>query len=292
MTLAWNNPEYPPRQNPALTHGHERTPFKNHAPLIICWLAWLALCAGSVQAFAAEGRVALVIGNAAYSQKPLKNPVNDAEDLAATLKDLGFEVLLRKNRSEEQMKQDLVYFQDRLERSKGVGVICLRGRSEDPRGQAQGGRQARVPARSRAPDCRGVLRLGEGQSGGSGASAQQPADQGARLRAQATRGAGSVSGRPGGADRHQPPRTGATADSDGKNWMFSWIELGARHVGVVQSLIATCRLHHIDPYDYLVDVLQLVGQHPAADVVQLTPRLWTQHFGANPLRSDISRHVA
>ena len=77
-----------------------------------------------------------------------------------------------------------------------------------------------------------------------------------------------------------------------KNWMFSWTELGAQHVGIVQSLIATCRLHHVDPYDYLVDVLQRVGQHPAADVAQLTPRLWKQHFEKAPLRSDISRRVA
>ena len=77
-----------------------------------------------------------------------------------------------------------------------------------------------------------------------------------------------------------------------KNWMFSWTELGAQHVGVVQSLIATCRLHQVDPFDYLADVLQRVGQHPAADVAQLTPRQWAQHFGKAPLRSDISRHVA
>lgn len=76
-----------------------------------------------------------------------------------------------------------------------------------------------------------------------------------------------------------------------KNWMFSWTELGAQHVGVVQSLIATCRLHELDPYDYLVDVLQRVSQHPAADVAQLTPRLWKQHFGTAPLRSDISRRA-
>ena len=73
-----------------------------------------------------------------------------------------------------------------------------------------------------------------------------------------------------------------------KNWMFCWTELGARHVGIVQSLITTCRLHEVDPYDYLVDVLQRVDRHPAADVAQLTPRLWKQHFGENPLRSDIS----
>ena len=69
--------------------------------------------------------------------------------------------------------------------------------------------------------------------------------------------------------------------------MFAWTELGAKHIGIVQSLIVTCRLPDINPYDDLVDVLQRVGQHPAADVAQLTPRLWKQHFAANPLRSDL-----
>ena len=72
-----------------------------------------------------------------------------------------------------------------------------------------------------------------------------------------------------------------------KNWMFSWTELGARHIGIVQSLIVTCRLHDIDPYDYLVDVLQRVGQHPASLAEQLTPRLWKTLFAKNPLRSDL-----
>ena len=72
-----------------------------------------------------------------------------------------------------------------------------------------------------------------------------------------------------------------------KNWLFSWTELGAKHVGIVQSLLVTCRLHDIDPYDYFVDVLQRVGQHPASQVDQLTPRLWKPLFAANPLRSDL-----
>jgi len=72
-----------------------------------------------------------------------------------------------------------------------------------------------------------------------------------------------------------------------RNWLFCWTELGARHVGIMQSLIVTCRLHGIDPYDYLVDVLQRVGQHPASQVEELTPRLWKQHFAANPLRSPL-----
>ena len=72
-----------------------------------------------------------------------------------------------------------------------------------------------------------------------------------------------------------------------KNWLFSWTEPGAKHVGIVQSLLATCRLHDINPYDYFVDVLQRVGQHPASLVRQLTPRIWKETFDENPLRLDL-----
>ncbi|MFC3107810.1 IS66 family transposase [Undibacterium arcticum] len=72
-----------------------------------------------------------------------------------------------------------------------------------------------------------------------------------------------------------------------KNWMFSWTELGVKRIGIVQSLLVTCRLHDLDPYDYLVDVLQRVGQHPASLVEQLTPRVWKTLFATNPLRSDL-----
>jgi transposase len=72
-----------------------------------------------------------------------------------------------------------------------------------------------------------------------------------------------------------------------KNWLFCWTEVGAKHAGIVQSLIATCRLQGIDPYTYLIDVLQRVGQHPASRVAELTPRLWKSTFADNPLRSDL-----
>lgn len=72
-----------------------------------------------------------------------------------------------------------------------------------------------------------------------------------------------------------------------KNWLFSWTEIGAKYVGIVQSLIRTCRLQRVDPYIYLVDVLQRIENHPAREVHLLTPRLWKQHFAENPLRSHI-----
>lgn len=75
-----------------------------------------------------------------------------------------------------------------------------------------------------------------------------------------------------------------------KNWLFCWTEIGAEHVGLIQSLLVTCRLHGVNPHTYLVDVLQRVGQHPAKRVMELTPRLWKETFASNPLRSDVDLH--
>jgi hypothetical protein len=68
-----------------------------------------------------------------------------------------------------------------------------------------------------------------------------------------------------------------------------WTELGAKHVGMIQSLIVTCRLHNIDSYTYLVDVLRRVAEHPARRVTELTPRRWKQYFAATPLRSHLEQ---
>jgi len=76
-----------------------------------------------------------------------------------------------------------------------------------------------------------------------------------------------------------------------KNWLFCWTEVGAEAVATLQSLIVTCQLHDVDPYTYLVDVLQRIDRHPAAEVHLLIPRLWKQHFADDPLRSDLSRSV-
>jgi len=73
-----------------------------------------------------------------------------------------------------------------------------------------------------------------------------------------------------------------------KNWLFNWTEVGAEYVGIIQSLLTTCRLHNINPYTYLTDVLQRVAQHPASKVEELTPRLWKEKFADSPLQSDLS----
>jgi len=73
-----------------------------------------------------------------------------------------------------------------------------------------------------------------------------------------------------------------------KNWIFCSTEVGARHVATIQTVLATCRAHGVDPYTYLVDVLQRINLTPASEVADLIPRRWAQRFAANPLRSDLA----
>lgn len=61
-----------------------------------------------------ERRVALVIGNSAYRNGPLKNPVNDATDIAVKLRQLGFDVIERKDLKTSQIGRTLREFRARL----------------------------------------------------------------------------------------------------------------------------------------------------------------------------------
>jgi transposase len=72
-----------------------------------------------------------------------------------------------------------------------------------------------------------------------------------------------------------------------KNWLFAWTEIGAERIGVIQSLLVTCRLQGVDPYTYLVDVLQRISEHPASQVTDLTPRVWKTKFSHDPMKSDL-----
>ena len=73
-----------------------------------------------------------------------------------------------------------------------------------------------------------------------------------------------------------------------KNYLFCWSELGAEQLGILQSLLVTCRLQEINPYHYLVDVLQRVSMHPASEVADLTPRIWKEKFSNDFLTSDLA----
>jgi formylglycine-generating enzyme required for sulfatase activity len=79
----------------------------------------LALClvcfVSSLVAQASAPRYALVIGNSDYTGMPrLRNPVNDARDVAAVLDKLGFAVTPLYNGSRKQMNQAIVAFRESL----------------------------------------------------------------------------------------------------------------------------------------------------------------------------------
>lgn len=63
-----------------------------------------------------------------------------------------------------------------------------------------------------------------------------------------------------------------------KNWLFAMSEVGAEHIATIQTLLASCRAHDVNPYHYLVDVLQRVDVHPAKDIAELTPAQWKKTF--------------
>jgi hypothetical protein len=62
---------------------------------------------------------------------------------------------------------------------------------------------------------------------------------------------------------------------------------GPQHAGLVQRLIETYRLHGINPYTYIVDMLQCVWNHPASRLAEFALWLWKQLFADSPLRSGI-----
>jgi hypothetical protein len=70
-------------------------------------------------------RIALVIGNAAYSQ-PLLNPVNDARAMAERLRRLGFEVLLRTDINAAQLQKASAEFSTQA-RGADIALVFYAG---------------------------------------------------------------------------------------------------------------------------------------------------------------------
>ncbi|MEP7085521.1 MAG: caspase family protein [Betaproteobacteria bacterium] len=85
------------------------------ATIALCWLPALA---GAYDIVSGENRIALVIGNASYRTAPLRNPVNDAQAVAAALKVLGFQVIMRENATQREMLDALREFAQRASKNQ------------------------------------------------------------------------------------------------------------------------------------------------------------------------------
>lgn len=105
----------------------------SHCVALSFWLCLTVLAqtpergmGGRVTNSPAPRRVALVIGNSSYKDSPLTNPVNDANDMAATLTGLGFDVLKHLNADQRQMKEAIRQFGERMQRG-GIGLFFFAG---------------------------------------------------------------------------------------------------------------------------------------------------------------------
>lgn len=87
-------------------------------------------------AFAAEKRVALVIGNGAYQHaSPLPNPPNDARAIAAALKEVGFEVVTGTDLDIDGMRASISKFEKALRGGAKVGLVYYAGHGMQVNGE-------------------------------------------------------------------------------------------------------------------------------------------------------------
>lgn len=59
-----------------------------------------------------------------------------------------------------------------------------------------------------------------------------------------------------------------------KNWLFSGSLAGAQRSAILFSIIATCKLNKVNPFEYLRDVLVRVNSTPKANIDSLLPQIW------------------
>ena len=61
-----------------------------------------------------------------------------------------------------------------------------------------------------------------------------------------------------------------------KNYLFAGSHEAAQRSGMLYSLLGTCKLHEIEPHQWLCEVLQTIGDHPINQVADLLPHRFKQ----------------
>jgi uncharacterized caspase-like protein len=104
--------------------------------LLCAGLLLAAGVAGGAKAAVGNGdrKAALVIGNADYRVGALKNPVNDAQAVADSLRGLGFDVMLRQNASLREMIESFRRFSTTTQDAR-VRVVFYAGHGVQVKGR-------------------------------------------------------------------------------------------------------------------------------------------------------------
>lgn len=59
-----------------------------------------------------------------------------------------------------------------------------------------------------------------------------------------------------------------------KVFLFSGHDVGAKNLASLQTIMSTCQLHQVNPYEYVKDVLIRIQTHPASKIDELLPQNW------------------
>ncbi len=59
-----------------------------------------------------------------------------------------------------------------------------------------------------------------------------------------------------------------------KNYLFAGSHEAAQRAAMIYSLLSTCKLHGINPYEWLKDVLQRMHLYTTAGIEGLLPQNW------------------
>ncbi len=109
-------------------------------PFALLIAAAISFALMALPATAAPDRVALVIGNGAYiNASKLANPPNDAADVAAALRKLGFDVVEGRDLDKRAMEAKVIEFSRKLDRA-GLALFFYAGH-----GMQVGGKNYLVP---------------------------------------------------------------------------------------------------------------------------------------------------
>ncbi len=107
--------------------GAARSGRRGARDLVLCVGVLLALGLSVVQPAAAEGRLALVVGNNDYATARLTNPRSDAELMAAALTSVGFTVTTVLDARLDSLRGAVVEFGRRLRATGSVGLFYYAG---------------------------------------------------------------------------------------------------------------------------------------------------------------------
>lgn len=59
-----------------------------------------------------------------------------------------------------------------------------------------------------------------------------------------------------------------------KNYLIAGSQESAQRAAIIYSLFTTCKLHNINPYKWLIEILQRIKDHPINHITELLPHNW------------------